>query len=66
MDFKGTIYAKKHSGGINSYLISPESVQAFLHYVSWSQSVSNRFCNVIVKPYKGHKYSPAFVWACVG
>ncbi len=66
MDFKGTIYAKKRSGGIDGYLIAPEDTQAFLQYVSWAQRVSNRFCNVTVKPYKGRKYSPAFVWVCVG
>lgn len=24
------------------------------------------FCNITVKPYKGRKYNPAFVWVCVG
>ena len=66
MDFKGTIYAVKHRGGVDSYLVSPENVQAFLQYVSWAQRVSNRFCNVTTKPYKGRKYNPAFVWVCVG
>lgn len=66
MDFKGTIYATKRRGGIESYLVSPESVQAFMQYVSWAQRVSNRFCNVTVKPYKGRRYNPAFVWVCVG
>lgn len=28
--------------------------------------VSNCFCNIAVKPYKGRKYNPAFVWVCVG
>lgn len=66
MDFKGTIYATKHSGGTDSYLIAPENLDAFMAYVSWAQRVSNRFCNVTVKPYKGRKYNPAFVWVCVG
>ena len=66
MDFKGTIYAVKHRGGVDSYLINPEDMQAFMQYVSWAQRVSNRFCNVAVKPYKGRKYNPAFVWVCVG
>ena len=66
MDFKGTIYAVKHRGGVDSYLVSPGNVQAFLQYVSWAQRVSNRFCNVTTKPYKGRKYNPAFVWVCVG
>ena len=30
MDFKGTIYQTKRHGGVESYLISPENVQAFL------------------------------------
>ena len=66
MDFKGTIYAVKHRGGVDSYLINPEDMQAFMQYVSWAQRVSNRFCNVAVKPYKGRKYNPALVWVCVG
>ena len=66
MDFKGTIYQTKHHGGVDSYLIAHENVQAFLQYVSWAQRVSNRFCNVTVKPYKGRKYNPVFVWVCVG
>lgn len=28
--------------------------------------VSGCFCNITVKPYKGRKYNPAFVWVCVG
>lgn len=28
--------------------------------------VANCFCNITVKPYKGRKYNPAFVWVCVG
>ena len=66
MDFKGTIYAVKHMGGVDSYLIDTKDMQAFMQYVSWAQRVSNRFCSVTVKPYKGRKYNPAFVWVCVG
>ena len=66
MDFKGTIYAVKHRGGVDGYLIAPEDTQAFMRYASWVQRVSNRFCNVTTKPYKGRKYNPAFVWVCVG
>ena len=66
MDFKGTIYATKHSGGVDGYLIDPEDTQAFLNYLSWAMRTANWFVNVTVKPYKGHKYSPAFVWVCVG
>ena len=66
MDFRGPIYATKHRGGVDSYLINPEDMQAFLQYVSWAQRVSNRFCNVTTKPYKGRKYNPAFIWVCVG
>lgn len=39
---------------------------AFIHRVTWAQGVSNCFCNIAVKPYKGRKYNPAFVWVCVG
>ena len=66
MDFKGTIYAVKHRGGVDSYLVSPENTQAFLRYVSWAMQRANWFVNVTVKPYKGRKYNPAFVWVCVG
>jgi hypothetical protein len=66
MNFKGTIYAVKHREGVDSYLIAPKDTQAFMRYVSWSMSVANRFVNVTVKPYKGRKYNPAFVWVCVG
>lgn len=31
-----------------------------------ADSVENCFCNITVKPYKGRKYNPAFVWVCVG
>ena len=30
------------------------------------KGVANCFCNITVKPYKGRKYNPAFVWVCVG
>ena len=66
MDFKGTIYQTKRHGGVESYLIAPENVQAFLSYLSWAMGVVNWFANVTVKPYKGPKYNPAFVWVCVG
>ena len=66
MDFKGTIYATKHSGGVDGYLIAPEDTQAFIRFISWAQGVANCFYNVTVKPYKGRKYNPAFVWVCVG
>lgn len=66
MDFNGMIYAIKHSGGVVSYLTAPEDTQSFIKYVSWSMRVANRFINVTVKPYKGHKYNPAFVWVCIG
>lgn len=66
MNFNGTIYATKHRGGTYSYLIAQENLDAFLKYVSWGQSVTNWFCNVTVKPYKGRKYNSAFVLVCVG
>lgn len=66
MDFKGSIYAIKHRGGVDGYLIAPEDTQAFLQYVSWAMQRANWFVNVSVKPYKGRKYNPAFVWVCVG
>ena len=66
MDFNGTIYAVKHRGGVDSYLVSPENTQAFMQYVSWAMRTANWFVNVTVKPYKGRKYSQAFVWVCVG
>ena len=66
MDFNGTIYQTKRHGGVESYLIAPENVQAFLNYLSWAMGVANWFVNVTVKPYKGRKYNPAFVWVCVG
>ena len=60
------VYARKSSNGASCYLLSQDSVQAFIRYISWAQGVANRFCNVTVKPYKGRKYNPAFVWVCVG
>lgn len=66
MNFNVTIYATKHNGGTDSYLIAPENLDAFLKYVSWAETKANWFCNVTVKPYKGRKYNPAFVWVCVG
>lgn len=59
------VYARKKQGGTDCYLVSPDSVPAFIRYVTWSQGVVNRFCNVTVKPYQGKKYNPAFVWVCV-
>lgn len=47
-------------------LVSPDTVQAFIRRVTWAQGVVNCFCNITVKPYKGRKYNPAFVWVCVG
>ena len=66
MDFNGTVYARKSNGGASCYLLSPDSVPAFIRFISWAQGVANCFCNVTVKPYKGRKYKPAFVWVCVG
>ena len=37
-----------------------------IRYETWAQGVANCFCNITVKPYKGRKYNPAFVWVCVG
>lgn len=59
------IKRKKH-GGASCYLVSPDTVQAFIRYETWAQGVANCFCNITVKPYKGRKYNPAFVWVCVG
>lgn len=53
MDFNGTVYAKKKHGSTSCYLIAPNGV-------------ANRFDNITVKPYKGHKYNSTFVWMCVG
>lgn len=53
-------------GGASCYLVSPDTVQAFIRYETWAQGVANCFCNITVKPYKGRKYNPAFVWVCVG
>lgn len=41
MDFQGTIYATKHRGGVDSYLVSPENTQAFLQYVTWAEEKAN-------------------------
>ena len=60
------VYATKKQGGASCYLVSPENVQAFIARVSWAQGVTGLFCNVAVKPYRGRKYNPAFVWVCVG
>lgn len=60
------IYARKKHGGASCYLVSPDTVRAFIRRVTWAQGVSNCFCNITVKPYKGRKYNPAFVWVCVG
>ena len=60
------VYARKKCGGASCYLIDPNNVADFIRYETWTQEVSNCFCNITVKPYKGRKYNPAFVWACVG
>ena len=59
------IYARKKHGGASCYLVSPDMVQAFIRYETGTQGVANCFCNITVKPYKGRKYNPAFVWVCV-
>ena len=66
MDFNGTVYARKSNGGTSYYLLSPDNVPAFIRFISWAQGIANCFCNVTVKPYKGRKYNPSFVWVCVG
>lgn len=58
------IYARKKHGGASCYLVSPDTVQAFIRYETLAQGVANCFCNITVKPYKGRKYNPAFVWVC--
>ena len=60
------VYARKKHGSASCYLIAPDNVAAFISRVTWAQGVVNRFCNITVKPYKGWKYNPAFVWVCVG
>lgn len=45
------VYARKKCGGASCYLISRDNVAAFIR---------------TVKPYKGRKYNPSFVWVCVG
>lgn len=60
------VYARKKHGGASCYLVSPDNVQAFIGRVSWAQGVTGLFYNVAVKPYRGRKYNPAFVWVCVG
>lgn len=60
------VYATKKQGGASCYLLDPGTVQAFIRHVSWAQGVAGTFCNIAVKPYKGRKYNPAFVWVCVG
>ena len=53
------VYARKKHGGASCYLVSPDTVQAFIRYETWAQGVANCFCNITVKPYKGRKYNPA-------
>ena len=55
------VYARKKHGGASCYLVSPDTVQAFIRYETWAQGVANCFCNITVKPYKGRKYNSAFV-----
>lgn len=70
--FKTTATMKEYNNkkwyidGASCYLVSPDTVQAFIRYETWAQGVANCFCNITVKPYKGRKYNPAFVWVCVG
>lgn len=60
------VYTRKKHGSASCYLIAPDNVAAFIRRVTWAQGMVNRFCNITVKPYKGRKYNPAFVWVCVG
>ena len=60
------ICARKRHGGTGCYLIAADNIAAFIRYETWAQGVANCFYNVTVKPYKGRKYNPAFVWVCVG
>ena len=66
IDADSVVYARKKHGGASCYLVSPDTVQAFIRYETWAQGVANCFCNITVKPYKGRKYNPAFGWVCVG
>ena len=63
---KSEMFVDLSDGGASCYLVSPDTVQAFIQRVTWAQGVVNCFCNITVKPYKGRKYNPAFVWVCVG
>lgn len=63
---KSEMFVDLSDGGASCYLVSPDTVQAFIRYETWAQGVANCFCNITVKPYKGRKYNPAFVWVCVG
>lgn len=38
------IYARKKHGGASCYLVSPDTVQAFIRYETWAQGVANCFC----------------------
>ena len=37
------IYARKKHGGASCYLVSPDTVQAFIRYETWAQGVANCF-----------------------
>lgn len=50
--------------GLNGLEI--KGIEYGICYETWAQGVANCFCNITVKPYKGRKYNPAFVWVCVG
>lgn len=64
LEIKGIEY------GIDDYIYCVSGAwgggKAFIRYETWAQGIANCFCNITVKPYKGRKYNPAFVWVCVG
>ena len=53
---------EKHYISISQNAVKNKSAM----FVDLSDGVANCFCNITVKPYKGRKYNPAFVWVCVG
>ena len=51
------IYKTFKRKGQTYYLIKKQDIQAELNYISWTQTQTNLFRNIQIKPYKGHKYN---------
>lgn len=61
-----TIFARKHSGGKDCYLVQIAQAAAFIDYLEWASRQAEKAVKITVARYRGKKYcADAFTWICI-